>query len=185
MWMAGLCGVLIGGLAAAAQGAETTPHEGARDFDFLMGSWTVHNRRLRDRLKGSTAWDEFEATSTARPLLGGIANEDVYRTEYAGGFTGMSFRFYDKAKGQWSIYWADSRRGVLDPPVVGSFAGDVGTFEGLDVFEGRPIRVRFIWSRITTATPRWEQAFSTDGGKTWETNWVMDFARSEGSPRQE
>jgi len=186
MWMVGLCGLLIGGLAvAAAQGAATTPPDGARNFDFLMGSWNVHNRRLRDRLKGATAWDEFEATSDARPLLGGIANEDVYRTEYAGGFTGMSFRFYDKAKGQWSIYWADSRRGVLDPPVVGSFAGDVGTFEGADVFEGRPIRVRFIWSGITTATPRWEQAFSTDGGKTWETNWVMDFARSEGITGQE
>jgi NIPSNAP protein len=185
MGMAGLCGLLIGGLAVAATAAEDKPRDGARDFDFLMGSWTVHNRRLRERLHGSTAWDEFEATSSARPLLGGIGNEDVYRTEFIGGFTGMSFRFYDKATARWSIYWADSRRGVLDPPVVGAFAGDVGTFEGADVFEGRPIRVRFIWSRITTPTPRWEQAFSVDGGKSWETNWVMDFARSEGATAQE
>jgi len=183
MRMAGLCGLLLGGLAVAAQGAETPSHDGARDFDFLMGSWNVHNRRLRERLKGSTTWDEFEATNVARPLLGGIGNEDVYRTEYAGGFTGMSFRFYDKAKGEWSIYWADSRRGVLDPPVVGSFARDVGTFEGADVFEGRPIRVRFIWSRVTTPTPRWEQAFSADGGKTWETNWTMEFTRKEHAAR--
>jgi len=185
MRMAGLCGLLLGGLAVAAQGAETPSHDGARDFDFLMGSWNVHNRRLRERLKGSTTWEEFGATNTARPLLGGVGNEDVYRTEFAGGFTGMAFRFYDKAKGEWSIYWADSRRGVLEPPVVGSFAGDVGTFEGGDVFEGRPIRVRFIWSRITTPTPRWEQAFSADGGKTWETNWTMEFTRSEGVTTQE
>ena len=184
MRVVGLCGLLIVVLTSALEATETS-HDGARDFDFLMGSWTVHNRRLRDRLKGSTTWDEFEATSAARPLLGGIGNEDVYRTEYAGGFTGMSFRFFDKAKGQWSIYWADSRRGVLDPPVIGSFAGDIGTFEGSDVFDGRPIRVRFLWSRIKTPTPRWEQAFSADGGKTWETNWVMDFARSDGVTAQE
>ena len=63
--------------------------------------------------------------------------------------------------------------------MFGTFDGDVGTFEGEDVFKGRPILVRFTWSGVTTETPRWEQAFSDDGGKTWETNWVMDFARAE------
>jgi hypothetical protein len=114
-----------------------------------------------------------------------VGNEDVFRTDFAGGFTGMSFRFFDKATGLWSIYWADSRRGVLDPPVVGSFDGDVGTFEGSDVFEGRPIRVRFIWSRVSSPAPRWEQAFSEDGGKTWETNWVMEASRSDGVSAEE
>ena len=69
------------------------------------------------------------------------------------------------------------RPGLLDPPVLGGFDGDVGIFEGDDVFDGRPIRVRFTWSRVTTPAPRWEQAFSADGGETWETNWVMDFTR--------
>lgn len=151
--------------------------DGSHGFDFWMGSWKIHNRRLRERLKGSTTWDEFEASSVARPILGGLGNQDVYRTAFAGGFTGMSFRFFDRASGRWSIYWADSRRGVLDPPVVGSFSGDVGVFEGVDTFEGRPIRVRFTWSRVTSPTPRWEQAFSEDGGSTWETNWVMDMTR--------
>ena len=155
--------------------------DGARDFDFWMGAWRVHNRRLRERLKGSTTWDEFESTSVARPLLGGAANQDEYRTDFAGGFIGMSFRFFDRATKQWAIYWADSRKGVLDPPVVGSFAGDTGIFEATDIFEGRPIRVRFTWSRVTTGTPRWEQAFSMDGGETWETNWVMDMARDQTS----
>jgi hypothetical protein len=170
-------GLLIGALALTAEGADMPASDGSRDFDFWMGSWKVHNRRLRERLKGSTTWDEFEATATARLLLGGVGNEDVYRTEFAGGFTGMSFRFFDKATRKWSIYWADSRKGTLEPPVVGSFQGDVGVFEGDDVLEGRPIRVRFTWSRVTSPSPRWEQAFSADGGQTWETNWVMEMTR--------
>ena len=149
---------------------------GMRDFDFWMGRWNVHNRRLRKRLAGSDEWEEFEAKVAARPLPDGLGNEDVYCTDFDGGFVGMSFRFFDPETGKWSIYWADSRRpGLLDPPVIGSFAGDMGIFEGEDTFEGRPIVVRFLWSGVTTSTPRWEQAFSADGGKTWETNWVMDF----------
>ena len=132
----------------------------SQDFDFFMGRWEEHNRRLVERLAGSDEWDEFESKVAAR----------------------MSFRFYDPETDVWSIYWADSRRpGLLDPPVIGSFSGDTGIFEGADTFEGRPIRVRFTWSRVTSPTPRWEQAFSDDGGETWETNWVMDFARTPGA----
>ncbi len=149
----------------------------ARDFDFFMGCWDVRNRRLRERLAGSEEWDEFEATGVARPILGGMGNEDEFRTDYDGGFIGMSFRFFDPKRKVWSIYWADTRRcGELDPPVFGTFSGDTGVFEGEDTFEGKPILVRFTWSRVTTETPRWEQAFSDDGGETWETNWIMDFA---------
>ena len=159
----------------------TRTRDGAQDFDFWMGSWKVRNRVLRERLAGSTEWIEFEATSVARPLLDGRGNEDEFRTQHDGGFIGMSFRFYDPEKDQWAIYWADTRRpGVLDAPVFGSFSGDVGLFEGDDTFEGRPIRMRFVWSGITTPTPRWEQAFSEDGGETWETNWIMDFTPLEG-----
>jgi hypothetical protein len=151
----------------------------ARDFDFWMGSWRVHNRRLRERLAGSDEWDEFESTVVARPILDGLGNEDEFRTDYAGGFIGMSFRFFDPERKRWSIYWVDTRRsGELDPPVFGAFEGDTGSFEGEDTFDGRPIRVRFLWSGVTTPTPRWEQAFSDDRGETWETNWVMDFTRT-------
>jgi len=150
------------------------------DFDFWLGEWAIRNRRLRERLAGSDEWEEFEAHGRAWKILDGHGNADEFRTDYAGGFVGMSFRFFDPAAKQWSIYWADSRRpGLLDPPVLGGFDGDVGVFEGDDIFDGRPIRVRFIWSGVTTPTPRWEQAFSEDGGKTWETNWQMDFARVE------
>jgi hypothetical protein len=151
----------------------------ARDFDFWMGRWKCRNRYLRERLAGSDEWDEFESTVVARPLLDGIGNEDEFRGDYGGGFVGMSFRFYDPEKDRWSIYWADTRRpGVLDPPVFGSFSGDTAVFEGEATFEGRQILMRFTWSGVTTPTPRWEQAFSDDGGDTWETNWVMQFTRA-------
>lgn len=151
---------------------------GTHDFDFFLGRWNVHNRRLRERLKGCKEWIEFEATAVARPLPSGFGNEDEFHTNYWPGFVGMSFRFFDPQTKQWSIYWSDNRRGGGHlAPVVGSFSGDVGIFEGPDTFEGRPIVVRYTWSRVTTPSPRWEQAFSEDGGETWETNWVNDFTR--------
>jgi hypothetical protein len=152
----------------------------ARDFDFWMGRWHGRNRRLKERLAGCTQWEEFDSKSIARSILGGTSNEDVFLTDYDGGYVGMSFRFFDPESKLWSIYWADSRRpGPLDPPVVGAFDGDVGIFEGPDTFEGRPILVRYTWSGVTTATPRWEQAFSEDGGETWETNFTCDFRRAD------
>jgi hypothetical protein len=155
-------------------------NDGRHDFDFWMGSWKVHNRYLKERLKGSTDWVEFESTVNARPLLDGLGNEDEFRTDHGGGFIGMSFRFFDPEKKTWAIYWADSRRpGKLDPPVFGSFDGETGSFQGADMLNGKPVLVRFEWSGVTTATPRWEQAFSGDGGKSWEVNWVMEFTRAE------
>ena len=150
----------------------------ASDFDFFMGSWTVRNRYLGELLRASDDWQEFEATSEARPLPGVLGNEDEFRTEALGGFVGMSFRFFDPEAKRWSIYWADSRRpGVLDPPVFGAFSNGSGVFEGTDVLAGKPILVRFTWTEVDTGAPRWEQAFSGDGGESWELNWVMEFAR--------
>ena len=151
----------------------------SHDFDFWMGRWNVRNRRLVRRLAGSDEWDEFDAKVAARPLPGGLGNEDVFCSDYGGGFVGMSFRLFDPETGLWSIYWTDTRQaGLLDPPVIGSFSDGIGIFEGDDTFDGRPIRVRFVWSGVDGPTPRWEQAFSEDGGETWETNWVMDFMRA-------
>jgi hypothetical protein len=152
----------------------------AHDFDFWFGRWHVHNRRLLRRLAGSEAWEEFPAEVVSRPLMDGLGNEDEFRTDHDGGMIGMAFRFFDPKSRLWSIYWADSRRsGLLDPPVIGSFADGIGLFEGHDTFEGRPISVRFTWSGIATPEPRWEQAFSGDGGRTWETNWIMQFTSAE------
>jgi hypothetical protein len=148
-------------------------------FDFIAGKYRVHNRRLAQRLRNSREWIEFEATNDGRLLLNGFANEDEFRTDYWQNFIGMTFRFFDPKQNRWSIYWMDTITRRLDPPVVGSFVGSTGTFVTDDVFDGKPIVVRFIWSRTDTSTPRWEQAFSPDGGKTWETNWIMDFRREQ------
>ena len=158
----------------------------ARDFDFLIGSWTTRQRRLKNRLQGSDEWEAFEATSTVQRLPGGVANFDTLVAEgWRPGWVGMSLRVFNPVTGLWSIHWLTNEGGGIDPasgrfepPVVGRFDGDEGIFEGDDAFEGRPIRVRFRWLRQGPDAARWEQAFSADGGHTWEVNWVMDFERS-------
>ena len=148
----------------------------ASDFDFWPGEWKVHNRRLRERLAGSDEWEEFEATSVARHILGGCGNEDEFHTDHDGGFVGMSFRFFDPSTRQWSIYWADSRRpGSSTRRSSGRSRATPASSTGTTRSRAGRSRVRFIWSGVTTPTPRWEQAFSDDSGETWETNWVMDF----------
>lgn len=158
--------------------------DGSHDFDFLFGRWSIHNRRLIGRLRGSHEWAEFEATSEVRPILDGLGNVDEFRTEYWPGFVGFTLRIYDPATRRWSLFWVDNRTGVLQPPVIGAFDGDEGVFEGDDTFEGRPIRVRFLWRRGTDRA-HWEQAFSADGGETWETNWVMELTREAAGPARQ
>jgi hypothetical protein len=157
------------------------PGPAVHDFDFYMGSWAVHHRRLKKRLAGNDEWEEFEGTSRAWPLLGGAGNVDDNVLELPGGtYRALSLRSYDAVADQWSIWWLDGRNpGVLDPPVVGGFEDGVGTFVAEDTFEDRPILVRFIWSDITATTCRWEQSFSPDAGETWEVNWVMESTRLE------
>ncbi len=157
----------------------------AHDFDFLHGDWAVRQRRLKHRLQGCTDWEEFDGISRARPLPGGIGNHDSLVAEaWRPGWMGMTTRFYNPVTGLWSLYWATNdgssmaaATGLLAPPVVGRFDGDIGLFEGDDQFDGRPIRVRFRWTRRGPDAARWEQAFSADGGLSWEWNWSMDFER--------
>jgi hypothetical protein len=151
---------------------------GVNDFDFFINTWRVHHRRLKERLAKNHEWIEFEGTSTAQKILGGLGNMDDNVLNLPGGtYRAVTIRTYDAAKKLWSIWWIDSRHpGPLDPPVVGRFENGVGTFYANDTFNGKPIRVRYLW-RNHSDTPHWEQAFSDDGGKTWETNWTMDFTR--------
>lgn len=161
----------------------------AHDFDFLMGDWRIRNQRLARRLAGCSDWEVFEATGSARPLPGGIGNFDDFTPQgWKPGFVGMSLRVFQPVTQRWSIYWLDNAAGGLDPatgllhpPVVGGFAGAVGVFEGEEWFEGRTVRVRFEWTGVDTPSPRWQQAFSDDGGATWEVNWVMEFSRRAGA----
>jgi hypothetical protein len=148
------------------------------DFDFLIGDWSVFHRRLKRRLVGDTEWIEFTGPASARKILDGFGNFDEFQILLpSGAYVGSTVRLFNPATQLWSIYWMDSRNPTLDPPMVGKFSDGRGLFYGDDSFEGRPIRVRFIWSPMTMRTCRWEQAFSADGGSTWETNWVMAFSR--------
>ena len=153
--------------------------DGLHGFDFLHGRWRVAHRRLRERLVGSQEWDAYEAVAVCIPILDGLGNVDEFRS--AEGPIGASLRFFDLATQLWSIWWVSSRDGLLGPPVTGGFEHGVGTFLGPDAHDGRPVLVRFIW-QDDASKPRWEQAFSTDAGATWETNWVMEFSRDT-SPR--
>ena len=157
----------------------TEPGPAVHDFDFYMGTWRVHHRRLKERLAGSDDWAEFEGTSRAWPILDGAGNIDDNVLELpTGTYRAISLRTFDPATDQWSIWWLDGRNpGRLDPPVVGGFRDGVGTFLAADTFNGRRILVRFRWSDMTDTTCRWEQAFSTDGGTTWEVNWIMESTR--------
>ncbi|HEX8151930.1 MAG TPA: hypothetical protein VF698_02340 [Thermoanaerobaculia bacterium] len=150
------------------------------DFDFLIGRWNVRNERLRERLRGSADWETFDATNEVRQLPGGLGNIDHFVAEtWRPGFVGMTVRLFDRAAERWSIHWADNVHGRFDPPVVGAFTNGVGIFEGDDRHDGTPVRVRFVWTHETPHTARWEQAFSADGGATWETNWIMRFSRAD------
>lgn len=144
------------------------------DFDFLRGHWQLKNRRLRERLTGCTAWDEFPATLSGQTLLDGAVSVDE-TTFPTRGFTGMTMRSLDRKTQRWAIYWINSGDGRLQPPVLGGFDGDNGEFFGDDTDAGCAVNVRFIWSR-GPAVARWEQAFALPGGE-WETNWIMDMQK--------
>ncbi|HEX8470541.1 MAG TPA: DUF1579 domain-containing protein [Brevundimonas sp.] len=148
----------------------------AHDFDFIHGQWTVANRRLKTRGVGADDWDVFASTAFCEPRLGGLANvEEVSCPER--GWTGMAVRAFDREQGQWSVWWISSLTGQLQTPVTGRFGSDGCVLEGEDLDGDWPIRARYIWSDIKPDSARWTQAFSYDDGSTWETNWVMDFAR--------
>jgi hypothetical protein len=154
-------------------------HADARDFDFFHGSWKVSHRRLNTRLAGADDWETFGGTTVVQPVLGGMGNIDDNSLELPGGaYRALTLRTFDPPTGTWSIWWLDGRQPTrLDTPMRGSFEAGLGTFFADDTFDGKPIKVRFLWKVHNPDQPVWEQAFSVDEGKTWETNWIMRFTR--------
>jgi hypothetical protein len=170
--------------AANPASAHSSIRDGSHDFDFIYGKWRMPNHRLTKRLAGSNDWVDFVSCDEGMPLDGGIGDMDILRTNYWKDFVGITIRTYDPASGLWRLYWFDNRfsHGVIDPPVVGKFDGNVGIFEGADTFNGKPVIVRFTWTvnpKGSDVVAKWEQAFSSDGGKTWEKNWENEFIRDE------
>ena len=163
--------------------ADVDPLDGRRDFDFLAGNWRVTNRTLRTAPGKPAEWVEFESRVESRLVLGGLGNVDTYYAPDAPGrglYYGLALRLFDPSTGLWRIWWASTAdAGRLDPPLAGLFTGGEGHFEGDDHVGGHAIKVRFKWSEITPTSARWEQSFSFDDGKSFETNWVMQFHRDE------
>jgi hypothetical protein len=151
----------------------TERRDGSRDFDFAIGTWKTHLRRLVRPLTGSTTWVEHEGITVVRKIWDGRANlaELTFETEN-GPVHVLSLRLYNPEARQWSLHAANSRTGTLSVPTVGEFRNGRGEFYDQEVFEGRTILVRNVWSEITEDSCRFEQAFSDDGGKTWEVNWI-------------
>src|SRR5437762_8711001 len=146
------------------------------DFDFLVGKWKMHNRRLNKRLENCKDWTEFESSDENFKILSGTADMDSYSTTEMPGlegnhFEGVTLRLFNPKTRLWSLYWVASNVGVLDPPVVGSFENNVGHFFAKDTFNGKNIIVMFRWDARDKDHPVWTQAFSPDNSKTWEWNW--------------
>jgi len=159
----------------ASKKAAPTPaqRDGQHDFDFEIGTWKTHISRLQNPLTGSTTWVEYEGTSVVRKIWNGRANLVELEVDGpAGRIQGLSLRLYNLQTRQWSLNYASSNDGTLSPPTIGEFRNGRGEFYDQELFKGRAILVRNVFSDITADSCRFEQAFSDDGGKTWEVNWI-------------
>jgi hypothetical protein len=155
-----------------------SPTSSKNDFDFFEGKWKLHNKKLKARLCNCTEWIEFESTQEMYRVLNGIGNIDNFLAGFDGvPFEGMTVRLFNPKTKLWSIYWADSNTGVLDPPVLGSFESNVGHFFTKDIFNGKNVIMVFRWDARDKNNPIWSQAMSDDNGGTWEWNWYMYMSK--------
>ncbi|HVS78469.1 MAG TPA: hypothetical protein VHE11_16130 [Steroidobacteraceae bacterium] len=180
-----LCAALLVGSCCppASAGAAPPPtpavRDGQHDFDFELGTWKFHVRKLVHPLSGSQRWIELDGTSRTCRIWNGRAQlEQAEVRGAAGSIEGLTLRLYNPRTGQWSLYWATSKAGALaGPPNVGRFTHGVGRFYSWDSYDGRYVLIRYVWSRITPGSAHFEQSFSDDGGRTWEVNWITDQTR--------
>ena len=155
--------------------------DGSHDFDFLIGDWKAHVRRLPDRLNNSNVWDVYDGISKHHKLLDSNANFEQFEvtsTDKKLHIKAQTLRLYNPATRQWSIYLVDLDSGTLDtPPVLGGFTDTRGQFFHQATLKGRTILVRYVWLDLSPQSARMEQSYSSDGGKTWEVNWICELSR--------
>jgi hypothetical protein len=170
---------------ASAQTSPQTPsahRDGSHDFDFVIGNWKAHVRRLPDRLVGSNRWIEYDGISNHHKILDSNSNFEEFEVTSSDGkdhLKGQTLRLYNPDTRQWSIYLLDVDKGALPmPPVVGEFSGNRGVFYDQETYKGRAIFVRYVWQNLSPTSARMEQSFSADGGKSWETNWICELTRT-------
>jgi hypothetical protein len=180
--------LLLAAISSVPTRAQTTSNpanlpqrDGSHDFDFLIGDWKAHVRRLPDRLNNSNVWIEYDGISNHHKILDSNANFeefDVTSTDKKLHIKAQTLRLYNPTSHQWSIYLVDVDNGTLGlPPVVGTFTGNRGEFYDQEEYKGRAILVRYMWMNISPNSARMEQSFSPDGGKTWEVNWICELSR--------
>lgn len=158
-----------------------SPHDNQHDFDFEVGRWDAHVRNLSHRLSGSNDWEDFHGNVVTTPLMNGkgnISEMNVEGTVSHKHINIIAVRLYNPASRQWSIYGATSTSGAFDPPQVGQFQGTRGEFYATATFESRAILIRFVWTYVSQNRTHFEQAFSANGGKDWEVNWIYDGVRT-------
>jgi hypothetical protein len=173
-----MCGLLVVLHPPAARCQSASEHDGQHDFDFEIGTWKTHLSRLVHPLSGSTTWAEYEGTSVVRKVWDGRTNLVELQVDgTAGHIEALSLRLYDPKSRQWSLNSANSKSGALSQPTIGDFKNGRGEFFDQESFKGRAMPVRFVISESTADSCRFEQAFSEDGGKTWEVNWIATDTR--------
>jgi hypothetical protein len=169
---------LVMSAVAANAVNEKSSHSGEHDFDFEVGHWTTHVKRLQHPLTGSHTWLEYDGTTEVRPVLNGKGVLlELIMDGAAGHFEGLSLRLYNPESHQWSLNFANAASGVLATPTVGEFKDGRGEFYDQETLNGRAILVRFVISGIAKNSIHFEQAFTDEGGKTWEINWIADDTR--------
>jgi len=171
-------------LLAGAPSAQSpaAPRDGSHDFDWMVGSWKADLKRLVKPLTGSTTWVEYAGTQTTTNILGGKAVMDEFIVDSPATkskIEALTIRLYNPANQTWSIYWATAANGAFSlPPTVGRWKDGRGEFYDHEEWNGRWILVRYVWSDVTPTSAHFEQAFSEDGGKTWEVNWISNITRT-------
>lgn len=149
-------------------------------FDFELGSWNIHLHKLQGPLTGSREWVDFDGTSVTQKVWSGRGQLEQFETNGAAGhIEGLTLRLFNPKSHQWRLYWANSRTGTVGIPTVGAFKNGVGEFYDQEDFNGREILVRYVWSKLDSPSPHFEQSFSDDGGKTWEVNWITDQSHAK------
>ena len=167
----GAAALAVGKLALDAGMAKAAGVAATGDFAFLAGEWRIANRMLHQG-----AWIEFPGEATVHSMLAGNASIEELRIP-ARSFSGLGIRLYDAAAGVWNDHWVNGQQRRVNPPMSGTFENNVGTFLSDDDEDGRPIKARGVWDRITATSCRWHQAASRDAGATWEMSWEMHWTR--------
>src|SRR5579862_3250220 len=172
--------LVVGALAIVPISPQAVAAQGPHDFDFLIGSWSVHNRRLDKILSGSTQWYEFDGHAVVHPLEHATGNlEEWTGVSPKNAIDGVNIRVYNPTAQEWSTLWINGRVGTIDRPLIGKFHDGKGEFYDQETFDGRTIFARYLWFVLSPTSARWEQAFSVDFGKTWETNWIIEYTRAK------